>query len=239
LVVNVSNLSGNEAEVSLDVNPTNPDNLVILGHAPNLQVINSYYTLDRGQSWTRVTIGNTEDGLNGWLRGDPSVVFADDGNVYLAYGVRQNSPNRVTLVVARSADGGQSYTQFSYVDTNLDIGAYPGNDKWHLATGPDPDNPTRTNLYVAWTQNIDEIGAIDQRVVIAQSFDGGATFSAPVIVNDSSINGTSLSNSYVDPAVGPNGEVYVEWYNIITQSRIPAGTSPSAAWCCAIPIPAC
>lgn len=32
--VNVSNLVGNEAEVSIDVNPTNPNNQVIVGHAP-------------------------------------------------------------------------------------------------------------------------------------------------------------------------------------------------------------
>jgi hypothetical protein len=217
-VVNVSHLVGNEAEVSLDVNPTNPSNLVILGHSPSLQVINSFYSFDGGQSWARITIGDSEDGLSGWLRGDPSVVFDDEGNVYLAYGVRQHSPNRVTVVVGMSADGGQSYTQFSYVNTNLDIGAYPGNDKWHLATGPRPGNPTERNVYLAWTQAVDEMGSIDQRVVVSESLDAGATFSAPVTVNDASITGTSLSNSYVDPAVGPDGEVYVVWHNIILNS---------------------
>lgn len=216
-VVNVSQLAGNEAEVTLDVNPADPGNIVILGHSPSLQVINSFCSLDGGESWTRVTIGDADDGLAGWLRGDPSVAFDDDGNVYLAYGIRRRSPDRVTVVVARSLDGGRSYTRFTQVTTDPDIGAYPGNDKWHLATGPRYGSPDQTNVYLAGTRNVEEAGEIDQRIVIARSLDRGETFSAPVIVNDSSLQGASLANTSADPAVGPDGDVYVAWWNIITR----------------------
>jgi uncharacterized repeat protein (TIGR01451 family) len=212
--VNVSNLTGNESEVSIDVHPNNRNNQVIVGHAPNFATMNTFFTLDGGQNWTLVALGNAQDGLISTFRFDPTVAFDDNGNVYVAYGVRTGPPNQRTVVVARSTDGGQTYTQFTQVATTPDIGALPGNDKWHLATGPDPFNPVQQNVYIAWTQNVQEAAGVDQRIVVSRSTDGGATFSAPVIINDPSIVGTRAGNLFADPAVGPNGEVYVAWNDI-------------------------
>lgn len=215
--VNVSNLTGNESEVSIDVNPTNTNNQVIVGHAPNLQTMNTFFTMDGGATWTLVALGNAQDGLTSSFRFDPTVAFDDNGNVYVGYGVRTGIfPNRQrTVVVARSTDGGQTYTQFTQVATTADIGTLPGNDKWHLATGPDPVNPAQQNVYIAWTQNVTEATGTDQRIVVSGSTDGGATFSTPpVITNDPSITGTRAGNLFADPAVGPNGEIYVAWNDI-------------------------
>ena len=215
--VNVSNLAGNESEVSIDVNPTNSLNQVIVGHAPGFQTMNTFFTLDGGQTWTFVQLGNAEDGLISTFRFDPSVAFDDNGNVYAGYGVRTPAPaggNQRTVVVCRSTDGGQTYPQCTQVSTTADIGTLPGNDKWHLATGPDPGNPAQQNVYIAWTQNITEPAGTDQRIVVSASTDGGATFSAPVIINDPSISGTRAGNLFADPAVGPNGELYVAWHDI-------------------------
>ena len=35
-----------------------------------------------------------------------------------------------------------------------------------------------------------------------------------MIINDPSIGGTDSSNLFADPAVGPNGELYVSWHDI-------------------------
>jgi hypothetical protein len=210
--VNVSNQAGWESEVSIDINPRNPNNLVIVGHAPNFATMNTFFTLDGGQTWTLVPLGNAQDGLVSTFRFDPTVAFDENGNVYVGYGVKTLVPTQRTVVVARSTDGGQTYTQFTQVATTPDIGL-PGNDKWHLATGPDPLIPTQQNVYIAWTQNIREGGVADQRIVVSGSTDGGATFSLPVIVNDDSISGTDNA-LFADPAVGPNGEVYVAWHDL-------------------------
>jgi PKD domain len=210
-------LAGEDAlsEVSIDVNPTDEDNLVINGHSSNLNTMSTFFTTDGGLTWTEVELGNANDGLISTFRFDPSVAFDEDGNVYVAYGVRTDpgTGNQRTVVVATSTNGGQTYTQFAQVATTVDIGDLAGNDKWHLATGPDPNNSAQQNVYITWTQNITEGGDTDQRIVVSVSTDGGATFSAPVIINDASISGTDGGNLTADPAVGSNGELYVAWHD--------------------------
>jgi hypothetical protein len=217
--VNVSGLAGHESEVSIDINPTNPLNLVIVGHSPisngptTAPTMNTFYTLDGGATWTLVALGNAQDGRTSNLRFDPALVFDANGNLYVAYGVAESSPNQTVLVVATSTDGGQTYTQFVNLSIQADL-SVPGNDKWMMATGPHPTVPLQENLYIAWTQNVSESGLTDQRIVVSSSTDGGATFSAPAIINDASVSGTSVGNLFADPAVGPNGELYVAWHDI-------------------------
>ncbi|HJQ82472.1 MAG TPA: sialidase family protein [Candidatus Binatia bacterium] len=236
--VNVSQLPGNEAEVTIDVNPTDPQNLVVAGHAPGFQTMNTFYTLDGGSTWSRVSLGAAADDLLATSRFDPTVAFDDDGNVYVGYGanVTVGGNRRVTVVVCKSTDKGVSYAQCRYVNTNANIpdpadptdpnDDLPGNDKWMLATGPDPNNAAQQNVYIAWTQNVAEgpVGVppcaaadgpfcnVDQRIVISRSTDGGDNFSPPVIVADEAIAGMDHS-LFADPAVGPNGEVYVSWHD--------------------------
>ena len=212
-------LAGEEAlsEVSIDVNPTDPNNQVIVGHAGDLVTMNTFYTKDGGLTWSPVIIDNATDGLTSTFRFDPTVAFDDNGNVYVGYGARTARPaggNQRTVVVCRSTDGGASYPQCTNIATTADIGSLPGNDKWHLATGPDPGNPTQQNVYIPWTQNVTEAADLDQRIVVSRSTDGGATFSAPIIINDPSIAGARSGNLFADPAVGPNGELYVAWHDI-------------------------
>jgi PKD repeat protein len=220
--VNVSNLWGAEAEVSIDVNPTNPNNHVIVGHlldnssSPSRSRMNTFYTFDAGATWTRVELGVTDDGFVNTEypdRFDPSIAFDDHGNLYVAYGVTSTGPpKQSTIIVAKSIDGGQTYTQITHVTTDPFVGVYPGNDKFHLATGPDPINPSQQNVYIAWTQFGQEGDDIDEWIAVSGSTDGGATFSAPVIINDDSVNliGRGI---FADPAVGPNGELYVSWFD--------------------------
>jgi hypothetical protein len=211
----VSNLTGNEAEVTMDINPTNPLNMVVCGHAPGFGTMNTFYTLDGGQTWTLVQLGNADDGITSSFRFDPMVVFDAQGRVFVAYGVRNfdGMGNRQeTVVVGRSVDGGQTYPQFTQVSTQASIGTLPGNDRWGIATGRDPVTAAQENVYVAWTQNVTESGSTDQRIVVSRSTDGGVTFSAPTIIADDAIAGNDRSLS-ADPGVGPNGEVYVAWHD--------------------------
>jgi len=209
------------SEVSIDVNPTDRDNQVIIGHSDEgtngFETMNTFFTTDGGLTWTPVPLGDANDGLTSTFRFDPTVAFDDDGNVYVGYGAQTDiatGGTQTTLVVCRSTDGGANYLQCTWVSINPDIGSLAGNDKWHLATGPDPLNPLQQNVYIAWTQNVTEVSGLDQRIVVSRSTDGGATFSAPLIINDGSISGTQDSNLFADPAVGPLGEVYVAWHDI-------------------------
>lgn len=220
--VNVSGLDLNESEVSIDVNPTNPDNLVIIGHVEGFETMNTFYTLDGGQTWTLVALGDAEDGVTSTFRFDPTLVFDEFGNVYVGYAARNfdGATRRETLVVCKSTDGGQSYPQCAEVHTQDSIGTLPGNDKWHMATGPDPITPGQDNVYIVWTLNELETAGdppetyVDQRIVASTSTDGGLTWSAPVTIADDAIAGEDHS-LFADPAVGPNGELYVSWYDFL------------------------
>ncbi len=193
--VRVSTILGNEAEVSIAVNPIDPMNQVICGHAPSpFETMNTFWTKDGGQTWTHVPIGPAEDGLPAGLRFDPTVAFAGDGNVYVAYGAGAGSGR--DLVCARSTDGGESYDRFTIVvanDSSL--------DKWIVNTGPDSNTPGQFNVYLAY-----RVDSFPTNVRLASSYDEGETF--PV---DRAINDGGTLNTFGMAAVGPNGEVYVVW----------------------------
>ena len=59
-------LAGADAlsEVSIDVNPTNPDNLVIVGHEPGgFENMNTFFTTDGGDTWTERNLGDAQDAV--------------------------------------------------------------------------------------------------------------------------------------------------------------------------------
>jgi len=83
-------VTGARSEVTLDINPRNPNNLVAVGHAPaagfgnlgtfdNLHFISTFYTTDRGQTWTQVGLGTAQDSLpfasDPHYRADPTVTY--------------------------------------------------------------------------------------------------------------------------------------------------------------------
>lgn len=192
--VNVSNLAGNEAEMSIAVNPTNRNNQVICAHAPGLAVMNTFFTTNGGQTWTRVALGQAQDGLPAGTRFDPTVAFAGDGNVYVSYGVI--GPSTRDLVVARSTDGGATYDRFTVIATDGSL------DKWIIGTGPDATIANQFNVYLAY--RITDGSNVVTR--LASSSNQGFSFTADVLVTTAG----NLS-TFGMPAVGPNGEVYVVW----------------------------
>jgi hypothetical protein len=210
--VDVSNVMGHEAEVAIDINPRDPTNMVIAGHSPGFATLETFFTVDSGRTWTLVSLGTAQDGLGAGTRFDPVLAFDERGNVYVAYGVTVGT--NTTLLVATSTDGGRTYSRFTTLATTANVGTLPGNDKWGIATGPDPTVRGRQDVYVSWTQNITEMAGNDQRIVVSRSIDAGQTFSAPTIINDGSISGTENNNLFAEPAVGPAGEVYVVWHRI-------------------------
>lgn len=206
----VSNLAGLEYEVSIATNPTNPSNLVAIGHAPNGVItganpqlnyleINTFHSVDGGRNWTRQSIGsnpahtlapNFVDGLGVVGRTDPTVTFDDNGRLYVAYGDASTFMN-----VCRRGANAQRFEGCARVP-----GAN-GSDKWLLAAGPDPLTAGRQNVYLAFRNG-------SGRIAVSRSIDGGQTFNAPVVVSDSGNGGT-----FPSPAVDSEGRLYVVWYN--------------------------
>lgn len=211
-VIASKDTSLNQHEMTLDVNPTNPLNLAGFSHSTDSTLnirTDVFYTRDGGLTWYTTRIGDSEDGRTGLWRFDPSIAFDTDGNLFIAYGVVNDDTNMTELVVARSQDGGETFDPFTQIDSAPGLNL----DKWHLATGPSGPNNAGQAVYVAYSL-FDEIdngsGETDvvATVYVAGSNDAGVNFTDPIPISD----GTAV-NIYADPAVGPNGELYISWWD--------------------------
>ncbi len=206
------------AEVIIDVNPLNPSNLVICGYSRSLRTMSTFHSFDAGRTWTYVPVGDANDGLGDVDRFDPTLVFDRNGAVYAGYGARvpDGLGFRDHLIVCRSDDGGASWGDGVGVWVASDVSGAPGNDKFHLAAGPDRFDPDAEVIVLAWTWNISPpFGVIDQQIVFSRSVDAGVTFSEPVVINDDSISDRDFA-IFADPGIGPEGIMYVCWNDLNT-----------------------
>src|SRR6266516_204260 len=102
--IDISQRHTNESEEAIAVNPTNPQNIVMVsnveGRAPGVLEGVSF---DGGQTWTTKLIGNTAN--LGDACCDPSLSFDNYGNLFLAYLFNVEG----TLPVALATDGGLTF----------------------------------------------------------------------------------------------------------------------------------
>ena len=98
--IDVSQLSNNESEETIAVNPTNPNNIVIVTNVvvPAAGMF-AAVSLDGGSSWATRIIGNNDN--LGAACCDPSLSFDEFGNLFLTYLFNVGN----TVPVALSTDG--------------------------------------------------------------------------------------------------------------------------------------
>ena len=102
--VDISQRHTNESEEVIAVNPTNPQNIVMVSNVdfPAAGMLEGV-SFDGGQTWTRKLIGNNDN--LGDACCDPSLSFDSYGNLFLTYLFNVED----TLPVALSTDGGLSF----------------------------------------------------------------------------------------------------------------------------------
>jgi hypothetical protein len=127
-----------------------------------------------------------------------------DGDVYVAWWNCDTTPQRI--LVARSTNGGFSFSnpvqvaQVATIPSPLPPTAFRTNSFPAIAT-----HPTNPNLlYVVWPS--DPAGADDADIFFSRSTDGGATWSAPLRVND---DATASDQFFPWISVGPDGRINV------------------------------
>jgi hypothetical protein len=212
----------NPAEVSIAINPKNPDNVVgaslQIGRPPATRSGSYTYTsMDGGNTWKTVLTPNTDN----LLQGDDVVVFSNDGTAYHGHlsftGIRVARPQRADTAISinTSRDGG--FTWNDGVPTIRHINSVtPFEDKPGMVVDNAPNSPNKGNLYVAWTR-FDVYGSNNpehrSHIYFSRSTDGGKTFSMPIRISDTSGDCVDSDNTVEGavPSVGPNGEVYVIW----------------------------
>jgi len=188
-------------EMSISINPTNPDNIVGVGQVP----CHYYYTFDGGETWG-------EDFITDPLAFcDPTVCFGPDGHAYYAY---IGYFNHSGIFVNRSDDGGMTFWPQATIVVDHTSGSTFDDKEYPVADYT--DGPTRGNIYIAWTR-FSEYGSYDTSdsswIYFSHSTDQAMSFSEPIKICDVGGNARDGDDTVEGavPAVGPNGEVYVAW----------------------------
>ena len=212
----------NPAEVSIAINPKNPDNMVAasfqIGRPPAPRAGSSHYvTFDGGKTWKTVA---TPDPKN-LVQGDDVVVFSHDGvayHVHLSFdGIRLARPVRAEngMIVNVSKDGGNTWTDGTAAINHINT-VIPFEDKPGIVVDNAPGSRSKGNVYLAWTR-FDVYGSSNpedrSQIYFTRSTDQGQTFSMPFRISDTGgdcLDGDNTVEGAV-PAVGPKGEVYVVW----------------------------
>jgi hypothetical protein len=177
--IDVSHAEGQQNEPSIAIDPENPRSLVVAAHdyRHGIKQAGVWATADGGASWSSAILDELDPALGIYEgQGDVSLAALPGGVFFLGYIDHDFTDAKNRIVVARSDDGGRSWPRHAVLADHPSPTAGTFEDKPYLAVD-DTKSAFRGNLYAAWTRipNRDP-----QRIVLARSLDGGATFGAPV-----------------------------------------------------------
>ena len=212
----------NPAEVTIAINPKNPDNMIAAsfqtGNPPKPRAGSYHYvTFDGGKTWKTVPTPNPKN----LVQGDDVLAFSNDGIAYHAHlsfdGIRLARPVRAEngMIVNVSKDGGNTWTDGTPAINHLNT-VIPFEDKPGLIVDNAANSRFKGQVYLAWTR-FDVYGSSDpehhSQIYFTRSTDQGQTFSMPFRISDKGGDCVDSDNTVEGavPAAGPNGEVYIVW----------------------------
>lgn len=212
--VNSDNSGFNQAEISLSINPTNPQWVVASANDARTTQYKAwvYHSQDGGVSWS--------DALMPFQKyiasGDPGIAHCGDGTVLYSYLDFDGAflPHR--FIVARSTDNGQTWLGPGLVQETTGV---PFADRPQIACAG-ATGTFANRAYVSWTQ----FNLISGNIRVAFSDDRGQTWLGAKNVSGSGVQGSM-------PVVGRNGAVYVFWQagNAIQLARSTNGAGSFSA----------
>jgi hypothetical protein len=121
------------------------------------------------------------------------------------------------MFVAKSTDGGCTWPTAAKA-SGSDLAVFP--DKDSIAADANPTSPFRDNVYAAWTKYSGRFGGAGDQIVFARSTDGGATWSSPKGISPADGKQTGFNRTGAVIRVGPNGTVYVLWYDQVQNTPL-------------------
>ena len=209
-------------EVSVAINPTNPNNLIAASHVSSKvggprRTNAAYVSTDGGKTWKTLLTANPK----GLVQGDDAIAFNSQGVAHHSFisfdGIRTPRPRRAVtgIIVTSSKDGGQTWSEpvpaIEFINS-----VTPFEDKPYVVTDNVAGSPNQNNIYMAWTR-FDEYGSkspdCHSHIYFTRSDDLGRTFAMPFRITDSPgdcIDGDGTMEGAI-AAAGVKGEVYVVW----------------------------
>lgn len=173
-----------ETEPHLAVNPANPANMIAGWHQDRwstggAQSLGAAYTFNGGATWQQVVIpftrcaGAAPGSTGDYERAsDPWISFSPNGTAHYMALVEKESVNENAMVVARSTDGGVTWSSPTVIARN------PAQDRVHRSLFNDKNTLTADPfdsrlVYATWTLFRNGVTSL----VFARSTDGGLTWS--------------------------------------------------------------
>ena len=197
-----------DTEPSIAVNPTNPNEVVVVSFSGNWTATQSapvWKSSDGGLTWRRVPqIPQPQAGLSG--PGDQKVAFDSSGRLHVAeLGVNGGDTNFDFI-----------FRQTGAADAALTAGASFGDDQPHLDVDQRTSGTCAGRLYSPWLN----FGVANARSMVANSVDRGVN-----ITNVGAGNNSTFPNRTSRIAIAPNGRVY-----LIYKTREGGGTAEPNAF---------
>lgn len=215
-----------EAEESVAASPASASGLKWIAAVSDFSIRGGFnttkyaYSLDGGNSWSghfvplnsSTSKPQTADGLQWDANSDPVCAFSPSGNIAYCASLYFNVSNNangiyIAAAVLPSTLGPAMYTvsQVRRVVANTSPTTPIFDDKEWIAT-----DPTSGAVYCSWTR----FTATSDSILFSRSTNQAVTWSAPIQVSPSSLNGAVQGSSV---AADGNGAVWVLWTTFYTQ----------------------
>lgn len=220
--VDLSNEPGPQSETSIAINPSNAEQIVAGSNEILRDPMRGYFSADGGATWGGLDLPLPPPVVkNGADFGsDPTVAWDTHGNVYYGYivvffgggfvhGNTGAAINGTEMAVARSADGGRTWTPTYF---SPETGTSEFDDKPMITVDTNAGSPHLDTVYIAWdhTSNVNGKASSQDAVAVARSTDGGRTFTESTATP---VHGGPGSVIAADPFAGPDGALHVAYNN--------------------------
>jgi hypothetical protein len=207
--VDITAMTGNEAEDAIAVNPTNPQNVVAMSTLPDVPAgLAVGVSFDGGQTWTRQVIGTGGD--LGEICCDQQLAWDAFGNLWMVYLLNTNG----NVPIAVSTDGGLTFSKVVEITPTKVKGVKAAKhgavkrlrEEEHRRGEASADQPSiavgPNSVWVSWTSYPQQVVQASGAAVTGLGQFGA--FGPPETVPTSAGRG-----NYGDTAVGPDGQVTV------------------------------
>jgi hypothetical protein len=202
--INLSNTAGWDTEPSLAINPANFNNIIAgwMKLSGFTLGIGTSYSNDGGLTWSNPTV--IPHLHPGWTSADVSLTFGSNGTAYVSYIDHVTSLDSGYVMVAKSLNGGATWSSPVKVISRLETSDVPIDRPWIAIDNS--GGAYNGRLYIV--SKSADIGTMPHHIWMKSSVDGGATWSGLKLVDDS-IPSNLITNAMGVPTVGADGSVYI------------------------------
>jgi hypothetical protein len=250
-----------QAEETIAINPTNPNNLIAGQNDSRIGFNHCGYdwSFDGGKTWGdqippfyQFVLG---DGHTADACSDPTATFDSVGNAYVGGILFDINSSASAFVVAKSnaGIGGAFYhtpaalsfqryrnTPLGVVASDIDPSIF--HDKEFIVSDANAGSSKKNNVYGTWTR----FSATNSPIYFSQSTDGGATWSPGIEISGANATACTIFSGSANPnacdqdqgshpIVGPDGTIYVAFGNgntpLVNINQVMMVSCPASANC--------